>query len=91
MIKKLLTVFVVCSTMFLVACNDDGRLSAKDLVRQDCTFTGKSFINEYEVCTQSGRMCGGWEKRQERLYVYDCPGQNEKVLSTHKLVYDENE
>lgn len=42
MIKKLLTVVFVFCTMFLTACNDDGRFSAKDLVRQDCTFTGKS-------------------------------------------------
>lgn len=91
MIKKLLTVVFVFCTMFLTACNDDGRFSAKDLVRQDCTFTGKSFINEYEVCTQPGRICGAWEKRQERLYVYECPGHLNKVISTYKLVYDKVE
>lgn len=91
MIKKLLTVFFVFSTMFLTACNDDGTLSAKDLARYDCTFTGKSFINEYEICTQAGRICGGWEKRQEKLYVYECPGKHNKVLSKQKLVYDKVE
>ncbi|AXC39047.1 UNVERIFIED_ORG: hypothetical protein [Escherichia phage CMSTMSU] len=76
--------------MFLTACNDDGRFSAKDLVRQDCTFTGKSFINEYEICTQSGRICGGWEKRQSDCMYMNARHLN-KVLSTHKLVYDKVE
>ena len=58
MIKKLLTVIVVCCTMFLTACDDSGGLSAKDLARFDCKFTGKSFINEYEICVQAGVVVG---------------------------------
>ena len=90
MIKQLLTGIIVCSTMFLTAC-DDGNVTAKDLVRWDCKFTGKSFINEYEICTQTGRICGGWETRTELIYVYECPNKNDKVLSTHKLVFDKVE